>query len=260
MGGAASDRRIPPDVTQYKTHLSLNNFEAAISCLQAIPDEHLKYLSFPHHAPLRVKRALLARGKHLSNDEELRCNGTTLLHRAIEMNFLEQFEVLVSARQVNLNIKNEHGKTPLALIAKFYRAQQFLKLLLSQDPSRLDLNAVDNQNNTPLHLSMREGNARAFKLLYVGGADDLLKNDSGETCWEIKTRFNITHLHSGLEIWKKEMYYLVSLDVRLFIRLSGWREGNRVWGLLPLELIKRICKVLHSWNERLPNKIHSDPV
>jgi ankyrin repeat protein len=82
--------------------------------------------------------------KKLSDRENMNFNaqnktyGETPLHRAIEANAMEVFDVLVHHPKVDVNVENTDGNTPLHLAA-YRRDLEIVKKLFGQHCTALDL-------------------------------------------------------------------------------------------------------------------------
>ncbi len=96
-------------------------------------------------------------------------DGTTALHRAINVNDVTRVEALIHAG-ADVNAPNRYGASPLSLAAAAGNARIIRTLLNSgADPRRADAALTDGR--TVLMLASRTGNVEALQLLLARGAD-----------------------------------------------------------------------------------------
>ncbi|KAL7304491.1 hypothetical protein TKK_0003283 [Trichogramma kaykai] len=111
--------------------------------------------------------------------------GRTPLHLAAELR-RQEVVLLLLRRGADPNVANEIGRTPMHLVAmlnQFYGAE-ITKMVfeISAEKQRpVRINAQDRWGDTPLHLTMPWGDKKVFKTLLRRGADPNLANKYGTT-------------------------------------------------------------------------------
>lgn len=105
-------------------------------------------------------------------------NGFSLLHHAISQGHLEVVQFLVQ-KGLLLNDTTQEDVSSIHLAAE---CNQFaiLRYLLEQQPG-VDINKLDNDQNTMLHYAAENGNQEMVALLCERGANVNIKNKSGKT-------------------------------------------------------------------------------
>ncbi|XP_023313261.1 tankyrase-2-like [Trichogramma pretiosum] len=153
------------------------------------------------HRPVRVN----------ARDKE----GDTPLHYA-RSNCVKMFELLLR-RGADINVTNERGRTALHVIYKHQPVQ---------------VNAQDNEGNTPLHLAAEFGKDKAMELLLRNGANPNVPNAKG-----------LTPLHIINE--NRKVYYMLKLffetndDIQQTVQINAQdNEGNTPLHLALLKLIR----------------------
>ncbi|WP_253305866.1 ankyrin repeat domain-containing protein [unidentified bacterial endosymbiont] len=136
---------------------------------------------------------LLAEGRSLNEQDD---NGYTILHRAIEANQLNIVKRLLK-EEVDINIKNGYGHTPLHLIVHlcaeisidlggFYNRQlDILDHLLEKVK---DVDVKDNLERTAIHLAVLRNNPDTLKRLLEKGANINIKDKDGYTPLHLAVR------------------------------------------------------------------------
>jgi ankyrin repeat protein len=122
-----------------------------------------------------------------------------LLHMVAKRGNLEQLNVLLSTKCVDLNIKDCCQRTVLHCLSRLSVArheevqglQQSLKLILESECSScrmIDMDATDEWGNTALHVAARCGNSEVVAILLKNGADINAMDGCGETALHIAAR------------------------------------------------------------------------
>lgn len=93
----------------------------------------------------------------------IRFNGMTALHYAVDNNKLEIVNYLIS-KKANVDIKTDNGITPL-----FFAKTHNIAFLLIQNQA--NVNIKNNFGSTPLHFAADGGYLEVIKLLVENGAD-----------------------------------------------------------------------------------------
>jgi FtsZ-binding cell division protein ZapB len=101
--------------------------------------------------------------------------GRTQLHFCVRKGLTSSVKRLLSIRNINVNVKNVNGSTPLHDAAWKGRVE-IVRLLLQNGA---EVNAKDNHGNTPLHCAASDGNVDILHLLVVNGADLEVQDDDG---------------------------------------------------------------------------------
>jgi len=131
-----------------------------------------------YHDSINVAKLLLNKSRDLimARDDE----NNTPLHGAARLDRLRVATLLVE-EGANVSVKGYDGRIPLHWAAK-RDSINVAKLLLNKSKSSDEVNARDNNDNTPLHFAARfEDSLRVATLLVEEGADVSLKNEYGKT-------------------------------------------------------------------------------
>uniref|UniRef100_A0A3P9IUG6 Ankyrin repeat and kinase domain containing 1 n=1 Tax=Oryzias latipes TaxID=8090 RepID=A0A3P9IUG6_ORYLA len=120
-------------------------------------------------------------------------NGWTPLHLACHQNQPDVVEKLLAA-EANSNIaEDSNGWTPLHIACIGVCFPCVLKLLSYQ----ADVNAVNSEKVTPLHLAAKQGCEAIVKALLMNGADGTMSDSSGSSALDVAQRsekWEIVHL------------------------------------------------------------------
>jgi len=119
-----------------------------------------------------IAQILLSAGAKINIKEENARNGkgTTLLHNAAKIGFKELVEQLIKDG-ANVAILDSEKRTPL----HYATTKEVAALLM------LDINAMDEYGNTPLHLAVDRGSQDIAELLIANGARVNVRNANGQT-------------------------------------------------------------------------------
>ena len=134
------------------------------------------YTAYRGH--VAVFRLLEKYGAHFGLTNHLQM---TLLHLAAQGDKPCSF-LFLHGKQLNINQRDSKRTTALHWAA-FAGSEQIVAYLLSQ-PS-IELDPLDNDGLTPLHLATIYGNSRIVRKLLVAGANRLLRSQKGQTALEI---------------------------------------------------------------------------
>ena len=101
--------------------------------------------------------------------------GDTALHLACYYGNTERVELLLSAQDIDFNVQNNAGKTPLMLASEI----SIIKALLTAGAK---VNAVDSNGDTALHRACDDGEREKVELLLSAqGIDFNVQNNAGKT-------------------------------------------------------------------------------
>ncbi|HEY9301636.1 MAG TPA: ankyrin repeat domain-containing protein [Phormidium sp.] len=119
-----------------------------------------------------IAKILLAAGAKINIKEDNARNGkgTTLLHNAAQIDFKELVQQLIKDG-ANVAIRDSEKRTPL----HYATTKEVAALLM------LDINAIDQSGNTPLHLAVDRGSQDIAELLIANGARVNARNANGQT-------------------------------------------------------------------------------
>uniref|UniRef100_A0ABD2XNG9 Uncharacterized protein n=1 Tax=Trichogramma kaykai TaxID=54128 RepID=A0ABD2XNG9_9HYME len=109
--------------------------------------------------------------------------GNTPLHLALECNADKKVSELLLQRGADPNSANKKGLTPLHVICK-WKPVNFVTMFFNINKKlnqTVQVDAQDNEGNTPLHSAIFSGNEKKIELLLRKGADPNLANKDGST-------------------------------------------------------------------------------
>jgi hypothetical protein len=109
--------------------------------------------------------------------------------KACEYNDIEAVKLIIDKNnELNINIQNEYGNTPLHF-ACVYNNIEMVKLLLKY--KNVDVNMQNVDKETPLHIACELCNFDIIKLLLDHNAVDInLQNNKNETAYDILNNFS----------------------------------------------------------------------
>jgi hypothetical protein len=100
----------------------------------------------------------------------------TQLHHCAENGLTTSVKRLLSIRNINVNVKDVYGRTPLHYAAENGHIE--ITFLLLQNGA--EVNVKSNYGNTPLHWAATQGHVDILHLLVENGADLEAQNNYGE--------------------------------------------------------------------------------
>lgn len=171
----ASNERIAKILLDYGANVNTLSHRGDTALHRAVINRHLPLAS-----------SLLDRGIDINAsgpiDRPSYCICHTALHLAIQNQDYRMAKLLVE-RGADLEIRNGFWESPLH-IAVSKNCEWITKLLIDHGA---DLNAQDFFEQTPLHGAVASGNVSLARLLVIHGACLDLKNNKGQTAWDIAT-------------------------------------------------------------------------
>jgi len=110
-------------------------------------------------------------------------NNIELFYEAIEKNDYNTISKLIKSDKNIVNVKNNHGKTPLHLVLEKYYTEKSLniEIVLKLIEKKADVNAKDLFGDTPLHLAAQKGYIEIALRLINEEADVNAVNRVGQT-------------------------------------------------------------------------------
>lgn len=151
-----------------------------------------------------VAKMLIKKGSDINQRYEY---GQTLLHLFIIAEDLDSVRFLIDFG-IDVNVSSENGNTPIHYSAKNLSRKGFriAKLLLKNG---VNIEAVNNENKSPLYLSIKNNNFRIAKLLIEHGAN---VNFTGSI--ENKTLLQLSAEKNNLKIFKLLIENGVNVNVK----------------------------------------------
>lgn len=120
---------------------------------------------------LEIAKLLLEHGANINYQGSY---NDTALHEAIKNRHRDITEYLINIEDINLNLQNKEGKTPLHL-AVLYGYSEIVRLLVEKKSS---LDIQDKFGQTALHIAIQKNHLKSVKLLLENGANVNAKDDS----------------------------------------------------------------------------------
>lgn len=169
-----------------------------------------------------VAKILLEKGK-ANGINEKDTTGMTPLHRAVQCKYEILAECLLNQQDIDVNVRNFHGQTPLTQSCTISRgwSPATFKLILKNE--KVDINAMDNSGWTPLTAALRNVDMECLQLvletdtLIVDPRDEKIRQMICSAIWSdvegkemdaIRLMFNTGKLNDTLkdglldEAWK----------------------------------------------------------
>ncbi|XP_033101064.1 rabankyrin-5-like isoform X2 [Anneissia japonica] len=141
---------------------------------------------------LNVATLLLEKGCHINLQDKL---GNSALHRSITSKNKDVFNLLLSNRQLNLDLRNVQGETPLWLAldtSDDYGEDSFAGKLITRGCSPDAVNP--STGSTLLHLAAQAKNEAACLFLATHGASSSIANNQGEVPLHIASKQGLSNL------------------------------------------------------------------
>jgi hypothetical protein len=102
------------------------------------------------------------------------------VHWACYRNRASALALLLDDAGALLNARGNNGWTPL-IVTTYHGATECVELLLARDGDALELDAVDKDGDTALHLAAWKNHPTIAQLLLQAGADPTVRNRNGRT-------------------------------------------------------------------------------
>ena len=118
-------------------------------------------------------------------------NEEPMLHRVLHMHNVNNIIKIIKILNnygLDFNERDYDGYTCLHITASFNKNKKLFNFLIK---NKADINAKDNNNNTPLMKASLYGNHEAMKILIKNGANINQKNKDGKTALMIAAHSNI---------------------------------------------------------------------
>jgi hypothetical protein len=117
--------------------------------------------------------------------EELDINKGTLnrdfpIIGALKNSSTDMVKIFIKHEKINLNLADYEGKTFLHHFAELGNVFLFKEIAYKLTLNQIEINAVDGNGDTPLHIAGRKGNSKLYSFLVENGADTQFKNKNGE--------------------------------------------------------------------------------
>lgn len=172
-----------------------------------------------------VERMAFLIDQGLDLDDQENRDRKTVLHQACSRHDSGVVDLLLT-RGANITLTDRNGCTPLMIASKFSK-DVILDLLLQHGGN--DLNAVNNEGRTALHLSAIECYDKVVTLLITAGADPTIQDNIGMTPLAHAQRYAEMHLKR----WRNDMNdFLSSTYHRQFARLAEYLQVGPLFSLL----------------------------
>ncbi|KAL7296000.1 hypothetical protein TKK_0010557 [Trichogramma kaykai] len=156
--------------------------------------------------------------------------GNTPLHVAARYRRDDLVKLLLRVG-ANPNLANVEGQTPLHFICDMFYDHLLVDIIFEVDDekqhNKVQIDARDNEGNTPLLLSLQLGNKRVTEVLLRRGADPNIANAMGSTALHLISK---DHCYGPGELAK--LFFEICDDNRLFVQIDARDESGRT----PLQL------------------------
>ena len=120
-------------------------------------------------------RLLLGRSDVLVNAQDI--SGDTALHIAVINNCYESVQLILGYRQTDINVRNQHGASPL-IVAATYGYEDIVELLLE---TGADTSIKDEFGGTAILRAVDEGNISTVQMMLERSVDFRKVDDLGRT-------------------------------------------------------------------------------
>ena len=108
----------------------------------------------------------------------------TLLSYSIKRNNIDNFNLILTSPNLDLNYQNKEGNSYLHIAILFER-EEMIKTLIKKG---ININMKNNEGNTPLHIAYKVGNKNIINELIRNNIDLRIKNKYGLIGYENKKK------------------------------------------------------------------------
>lgn len=129
-----------------------------------------------------VVKAIVQRGEHVDAKTN---EGYTALHIAVQSGHAEVVEALIGMGAAVQQKAGAKGETPLHTASRIPNGNACVEMLIK---SGAQINAVEADNESPLHYAAREGFLETVNLLLEDRADPSMQNTNGENALHISVK------------------------------------------------------------------------
>jgi hypothetical protein len=113
----------------------------------------------------------------------------------------------------NVNRKDENGNSLLHIVVLAKRKVKFVEALREKN---VDINGINSEGNTPLHLAVEQKVMRIIKKLCESGADTNIKNHNGKSPKEVRSNLKIQKYfqeREALDQMKDDLEKLMDVEI-----------------------------------------------
>ena len=181
------------------------NFIQKIPILACVPTRHSKndyttaFFEAVKNNNIDLCRTLLEKysnGNQMVDINYISEENESALHIAASEDYIKLCELILDyAEQPSINIRNHNMQTPLHISC--FKGHLKLSQLLAR--SGADLNSIDVDGNTPLHLASLSGQGAVVSWLLSRAPNILIRNNEGKTAEELCDQVTQMHYHKYLK-------------------------------------------------------------
>ena len=155
----------------------------------------------------------------------------SLAHYAVENDSVNILPSLASVPNINLDMKNDYGNTPL-LLAVLSHKTSIVRVLL-QYRNLIDINSQNNDGNTALHVACEKRQADIVDLLLEAGCNLSIRNNHGYI------PFHSACAIGDIDILRKLLFHKDTFDIN-----TTDADGNTALDIAMKKNQYNICQVL----------------
>lgn len=192
--------------------------------------------------------------EHGANVNHIARSKEAVLHLAARQNQPMTMSYLSQRPDININIQDSTGKTPLSIACVNSFGTQIVRILLNH---RADRNLADQKGNTPLIYAAQWGLTEIVGLLLNNGANPAQMNNNGDTALDFAVKNKHTHTAQSIMkymyvnrtwIFDRERFAALPQELRIQIGVivKLWevaqQEETGVLSGVPLEVLYMLLK------------------
>ena len=164
--------------------------------LQILSESYAK----DEHNILNVAQLLLKHGAEANRWDKA---NNTPLHLAVQRNRFMFAECLLE-HDADANVENNNGQTPFQILSQSHIEDEhfLLRLALLLLKSGVNVNRLDNDNGTLLHLAIQRNRFKLAEILVEHGADTNIENNEGRTPLHILSESSVNDERNVLNLVK----------------------------------------------------------